>query len=155
MCVSLPMAFLCTMPKSMAKLRPTAQVVNVSSYLKEQLLAVNARPRDLLDYCVDYKQLRILIALDNVWTFIENQYRSDPETMFANDPRPKYQLIRFLLTTGGRPSDMLDGLNRTVIDLLIDLEKRWDLFEKAQCNFINQMNREQVLWQLAQRYVLV
>ena len=129
----------------MAKLRPTAQLVNVSTYLKEQLLSVNALPLDLLDYCFDYNQLRILIALDNVWTFIENQYRSDPETMFANDQRPKYQLIRFLLTTGGRPSDMLDGLNSTVIDLLIDLEKRWDLFEKASCNFINQMSREQVL----------
>ena len=133
------------MPKSMAKLRPTAQLVNVSTYLKEQLLSVNALPLDLLDYCFDYNQLRILIALDNVWTFIENQYRSDPETMFANDQRPKYQLIRFLLTTGGRPSDMLDGLNSTVIDLLIDLEKRCDLFEKASCNFINQMSREQVL----------
>ena len=80
---SLPMAFFCTMPKSMAKLRPTAQLVNVSTYLKEQLLSVNALPLDL-----DRARQRVDLHRESVplWSWDHVCQRSAPQV--PADPLP-------------------------------------------------------------------
>ena len=128
------MAFLITMPKSAAKLRPVPMEMPVvdtveADHLKEKLLSIDARPRDVLEP-FGYESLCKLMDLNKIWDVVKSYYDLD-HTYYMGDPNPTIRMIHNLLSSGNRPIHLIEGMNLTMVKNLLDLELEWDFIKNS------------------------